>query len=813
MTTMAPTETITLTPFDYAWQLLTAPYYFYSADVAENRQRALAQQEMALRLNQYARMQPFEEAPSQPDIVLARGLDACIHYGFGALAADIFRNYDGSFDNMGDLARHLAILQVPERAIRCPWAEGAPLISYLFEEVGITFAQLSPDLTEYSQPLRPTNRWFRRLMQVAGGEPIPVDRTNVVTRPPSVDNFFVAFHALLKRDLQGFIQDELVLARAFTDDDQRWGYLGKALQETSRYPELSHLPSLCLRQAINRGSRNTQLRQYLVYATNAIQDGTALRFAIRHRDNSTFCLVIDVLRATGQSLDAKISEDTNVRTHRKPPVEFYDTPLTWALHENNYHQAAKLLMLGADPKLVAVNITNRVRTLRWIINQDPLNFPYEQLVWNEYDGNDDVTNDTRRNVMGQPEKSASQRRGRTVYEINYVFRRLLDDPNLPLLPSLDVDLDNLSVHDEDWEFDPMPRRPNSGPSTTPPHEPASPNLVSWFRYNQPPTRIRRSDVLAPVPHDTQGMQQNIDSILAKSDAQFDAEQMQIIKSIQRGNSDARNRARAERTPNRRKPNEELQSSPVFGDNRAPRNERRHLATKYRRTSETTSNVHEGSPQLKQPPASEQQAPAAGNDVQGGSPQVPGGSGASRRAKTYQSLQGSGPGHNRALRSATSALVPAEGNNVQEKSPQFSSNGPQFNEDDGTVVRAGSSSGRKPEFNGESFDYVFTITIAAGGSQPYTLQLPYNLDEDPLARAQYFINYHDLSPAFADQIAEFIVDGIDGKTPGQGPAGGILRLVTADNTEGETLGQDGSGGTLQFFNRAPVFNEETGEFEI
>ncbi|KAI1259433.1 hypothetical protein F5Y18DRAFT_296753 [Xylariaceae sp. FL1019] len=550
MAATAPTATLRLTPFQYAWQLLTAPHYFYPATAAENRQRALVQQEMAIHLNQYARMQPFDTAPSQPGITLASGLDACIYHGFGALAVAIFKNYDGEYDRMGNLARHMAILRVPERAIQCGWPEGVPFAQYVFEDVGTTFAEVSPDLDQYSQPFRPTDRWLRRLMEVVGGKTIPVERTNVAGLPPAMDNFFVAFGSLLRRDIRGFIQDEVILTRACTDDNMRWAHLGRVLTETSKYPELSYLPSFCLRSAMNRGPRNTALREWLIGATTAIQDGTALLFAIRHRDNSTFCHIVDVLLASGHSIDAKVSSDTNVHTHRKPPIEFYETPLTWALHENNYHQAAKLLMLGADPGQVAVNITDRVRTLRWIVNQDPLNFPYEHFVWKDYDGNDDISNNTRRNVAGSAEKSPFHRRDRTIYEMNYVFRRLLDDPNLPTLPHLEVDMDNLSVHDEDWEFAPVPPQSSS--------EPTPPRLVPWFQYRLP-ALIRRSDVLAPVPPapipgaappDT-GEMQNIGSILATAGEPLNPAQRDMLASILRGDSDARNRARAQLTPDRR----------------------------------------------------------------------------------------------------------------------------------------------------------------------------------------------------------------------------------------------------------------------
>ncbi|KAJ2966315.1 hypothetical protein NUW58_g10690 [Xylaria curta] len=51
---------------------------------------------------------------------------------------------------------------------------------------------------------------------------------------------------------------------------------------------------------------------------------------------------------------------------------------------------------------------------------------------------------------------------------------------------------------------------------------------------------------------------------------------------------------------------------------------------------------------------------------------------------------------------------------------------------GTVVDAVGSSGRKVEYNGQSYDYVFDVAIEEG--QP-SLKLPYNLSENPYSRAQ------------------------------------------------------------------------------
>ncbi|GAW15553.1 hypothetical protein ANO14919_049670 [Xylariales sp. No.14919] len=83
---------------------------------------------------------------------------------------------------------------------------------------------------------------------------------------------------------------------------------------------------------------------------------------------------------------------------------------------------------------------------------------------------------------------------------------------------------------------------------------------------------------------------------------------------------------------------------------------------------------------------------------------------------------------------------------------------------GTVVDAVGSTGRKVEYNGQSYDYVFDVAIEEG--QP-SLKLPYNLSENPYARAQKFIDDNELSQNFLDQVAQFIVSNTEGATIGQG----------------------------------------------
>ncbi len=44
-----------------------------------------------------------------------------------------------------------------------------------------------------------------------------------------------------------------------------------------------------------------------------------------------------------------------------------------------------------------------------------------------------------------------------------------------------------------------------------------------------------------------------------------------------------------------------------------------------------------------------------------------------------------------------------------------------------------------------------------------LKLPYNLSEDPYMAAQKFINAHELSQTFLDEIANFIITNTKGET--------------------------------------------------
>lgn len=82
---------------------------------------------------------------------------------------------------------------------------------------------------------------------------------------------------------------------------------------------------------------------------------------------------------------------------------------------------------------------------------------------------------------------------------------------------------------------------------------------------------------------------------------------------------------------------------------------------------------------------------------------------------------------------------------------------------GTVVDAQGSSGRKTEYMGQDYDYVFDVDAAEG--QP-ALKLPYNLSQNPYEAAQKFVGDNELPISYVDQVANFILTNTQGATIGQ-----------------------------------------------
>ncbi|KAM0265336.1 hypothetical protein ACHAQJ_000176 [Trichoderma viride] len=82
---------------------------------------------------------------------------------------------------------------------------------------------------------------------------------------------------------------------------------------------------------------------------------------------------------------------------------------------------------------------------------------------------------------------------------------------------------------------------------------------------------------------------------------------------------------------------------------------------------------------------------------------------------------------------------------------------------GTVVDAVGSTGKKVEYNGQSYDYVFDVDIEDG--KP-ALKLPYNLSENPYERATKFLGDNELPLTYLDSVANFITENTKGATLGQ-----------------------------------------------
>ncbi|KAL2024265.1 hypothetical protein VTK56DRAFT_9421 [Thermocarpiscus australiensis] len=84
---------------------------------------------------------------------------------------------------------------------------------------------------------------------------------------------------------------------------------------------------------------------------------------------------------------------------------------------------------------------------------------------------------------------------------------------------------------------------------------------------------------------------------------------------------------------------------------------------------------------------------------------------------------------------------------------------------GTVVDSTGSSGRKVQYNGQEYDYVFDVDIEEGKPP---LKLPYNLSENPYQAATKFLGDNELPISYLDQVAQFIITNTKGATIGQAP---------------------------------------------
>lgn len=81
---------------------------------------------------------------------------------------------------------------------------------------------------------------------------------------------------------------------------------------------------------------------------------------------------------------------------------------------------------------------------------------------------------------------------------------------------------------------------------------------------------------------------------------------------------------------------------------------------------------------------------------------------------------------------------------------------------GTVVDSAGSSGKKVEYRGQDYDYVFDVDIE-DGKPP--LKLPYNLSQNPYEAATRFIGENQLPTSYIDQVANFITTNTQGASIG------------------------------------------------
>lgn len=81
---------------------------------------------------------------------------------------------------------------------------------------------------------------------------------------------------------------------------------------------------------------------------------------------------------------------------------------------------------------------------------------------------------------------------------------------------------------------------------------------------------------------------------------------------------------------------------------------------------------------------------------------------------------------------------------------------------GTVVDAVGSSGKKVDYLGKEYDYVFDVDIQEGAP---ALKLPYNLSQNPYEAATKFIHENELPITYLDQVANFITQNTQGASIG------------------------------------------------
>jgi phospholipase A-2-activating protein len=87
---------------------------------------------------------------------------------------------------------------------------------------------------------------------------------------------------------------------------------------------------------------------------------------------------------------------------------------------------------------------------------------------------------------------------------------------------------------------------------------------------------------------------------------------------------------------------------------------------------------------------------------------------------------------------------------------------------GTVVDSAGSTGKKVEYNGQQYDYVFDVDIAEG--QP-PLKLPFNLNQNPFDAARQFLEANELPITYLDEVVNFIKKSTGATSIGEGSGSG------------------------------------------
>ncbi|KAI1366941.1 hypothetical protein F5Y08DRAFT_300086 [Xylaria arbuscula] len=153
-------------------------------------------------------------------------------------------------------------------------------------------------------------------------------------------------------------------------------------------------------------------RQIVLQNANIINEET-LRFCIGFTDRVSTAYVISRMIENGQSIDEEVPDNALFQPRGDFPY-YYDRPLTYAIALSNYHAAAQLLSAGAKPSNVLPSIRRKVRHDR---DRAAKMHPGQliRLCFN------------KDQVADLQETTHSE----AVAALDYVFARILDDPELP----------------------------------------------------------------------------------------------------------------------------------------------------------------------------------------------------------------------------------------------------------------------------------------------------------------------------------------------------------------------------------------------